>query len=457
MKRLFYNALIINEGESYKGWLLTNGELIEDLGRGDVPAELLEKLSASAESSEDLEECHLKTTDLQGKWLIPGVIDDHVHFREPGLTHKADIASESLAAAAGGVTSYFEMPNCKPATISQEALDEKYKLAEEKSLVNYTFFPGATNDNIEWLKSLDFSKVPGVKVFLGSSTGNMLVDSDRMLDEVFSLPCVIMVHSEDESIIRSNTEIWRKKFGEMIPIFEHPNIRSREACLKSTTEAVERAKRLGTRLHIAHITTADELFLLESKPLADKKITAEACLLHLRFCDKDYERLGSKIKCNPAVKSESDREALRQALRDGRIDVVATDHAPHLPAEKEGGCLQAASGAPFVQFSLPTMVEMTKQGVFTKEQVVDFMAHNPARLFGIRKRGFLRPGYKADLAIVDPEGVTEINADTIQSKCGWSPLDGETIGARVVETIVNGVTVWPILPTFSPAQPLTFR
>lgn len=445
MRRLLHNGLIINEDKSVKGSVLIDGDTIEAVYlRKEVPPSVLASVPP-----ENIEE-------LDGKWILPGAIDCHVHFREPGLTHKADIASENRAAVAGGVTSYLEMPNTKPPTTDQTALEEKYRLAAGKSLANYAFFPGATNDNIDWLRSLDYSKVPGVKVFLGSSTGNMLVDSDKMLDEVFLLPAVIAVHSEDEAIIRRNAAEWREKFGGSVPVSEHPNIRSREACVESTRKAIERAERLGTRLHITHITTADEAAMLSSKPLENKRITAEACLLHLWFTDEDYPRLGTRIKCNPAVKTAADREALREALRDGRIDIVATDHAPHAPEEKQGDALTAASGSPMVQFSLPAMLTLAQRGVFTKEEVVRFMAHNPATLYGIEKRGFIRPGYKADLVIVDPTRPTEITKETILSKCGWSPMEGESLDVSVVETLVNGVTAYPLSAAKS-SQPLAFK
>lgn len=442
MKRLLHNGIIINEGESYRGSLLIDGDTIAAVWRGDVPRDVLESAD--------------EVTGLDGKWILPGAIDCHVHFREPGLTHKADIASESRAAVAGGVTSYLEMPNTKPPTVSEETLREKYALAAEKSLANYAFFPGATDGNIGWLRSLDYSQVPGVKVFLGSSTGNMLVDSESALDEIFSLPAVIAVHSEDEAVIRRNAAEWKERFGGEVPVSEHPDIRSREACVLSTRNAVKRAKRLGTRLHITHITTADETSMLSSAPLVEKRITAEACLLHLWFSDGDYARKGTKIKCNPAVKTAADREALREALRDGRIDIVATDHAPHTLADKEGDALTAASGAPMVQFSLPAMLTLAKSGVFTPEQVVRFMAHNPALLYGIGGRGFLRPGFKADIVIVDPEGKTEVSENTILSKCGWSPMQGESLDVAVVETLVNGVTAYPFGAEKS-ARPLRFR
>lgn len=450
MRRLFRNALIINEGKQFNGWLLIDGEIIADLGEGLPSPEII----ASAD----------EVTDLDGRWLIPGVIDDQVHFRDPGLTYKADIFTESRAAAAGGVTSFMDMPNTKPQTVTQEALEDKFRLGAEKSLINYTFFPGATNDNTEWLKTLDFSRLPGVKVFLGASTGNMLVDNEKALDEIFSLPAIIAIHSEDEAIIRRNAEKVRAEYGDDAPIELHPQIRSTEACVASTKRAIERAERLGTRLHILHISTAAEAAMLSNKPLKDKKITAEVCVHHLWFTDVDYGRLGTRIKWNPAVKTAADREALREALKDGRIDVVATDHAPHLLTEKVGGCLKATSGGPLVQFSLPVMLELAKQGVFTPEQVVEYMSHRPAELFGIEGRGYLRKGYKADLVVVNPKGKTEINAGTILSKCGWSPLEGETLSARIEETIVNGTPVYragrilePTSPVSSASQALRFN
>lgn len=443
---LLYNAVIINEGHRTNGWILLDGDTIAAIGEGAPGADVL----TSASQAED----------LHGAWIFPGVIDDQVHFREPGLTHKADIASESRAAVAGGVTSFMDMPNTLPQTVTAEALEEKYAIAARSSAANYAFFPGATNGNAAWLRSLDFTRVPGVKVFLGASTGNMLVDSEEALDSIFSLPCLIAIHSEDESIIRHNADDVRARYGDDAPVELHPQIRSHKACVRSTKSAIERARRLGTRLHVLHLSTAEEAAMFEAGiPLEEKRITAEVCVHHLWFTDADYAALGTRIKWNPAIKTAADREALRAALRTGAIDVVATDHAPHLLSEKQGGCLKAASGGPMVQFSLPLMLELAHEGVFTPEEVAEYMCHRPARLFSIKERGFLRPGYKADLAIVLPEGETHIDRETIQSKCGWSPLEGVTLSARVAATYVNGARVYPFAADGSvpaAARPLQF-
>lgn len=349
---IIYNALLINEGEKFKGYVVTDGPVIARVGRGDASADLI---AACREA-----------VDARGSYLLPGVIDDQVHFRDPGLVHKGDIATESIAAVAGGVTSFMDMPNTKPPTVTQKALREKLQHASEVSAANYSFFIGATNDNMRELLECDYKITPGVKLFLGSSTGNMLVDEESTLDRIFSeVPAIIAVHSEDEATIRANRQRYESECGGSVPVAMHPLIRSREACVLSTRRAIERAERCNTRLHVLHVSTADEVAMFSDAPLPEKRITAEVCVHHLWFCDEDYARLGSRIKMNPAVKSRADRDALRQGLRDGRIDIVATDHAPHLPAEKEGDALTAASGAPMVQFSLPVMLELADMGVFT--------------------------------------------------------------------------------------------
>lgn len=430
-KFLFHNATIINEGRSFLGYLSTEGDRICAIGEGNPPASL---------TSEYLPE---ESVDLQGKLLLPGVIDDQVHFREPGLTHKANIASESRAAAAGGVTSFMDMPNTRPATVKVEAWEDKMKRGEETSVVNYSFFAGATNSNIEELKRFDRKYLPGIKVFMGSSTGNMLVDDNSALDSIFSLGDIVAVHSESERIIKENSERYLQQYGENnVPISCHPDIRSREACMECSRKAVEIAERNNARLHILHLSTAEETELLKSVPLRDKRVTGEVCVHHLWFTDEDYAKLGSRIKCNPAIKSRRDRDALREAVNDGRIDIVATDHAPHLLEEKEGDALHAASGCPLIQFSLLAMLEMAGEGVFSREKVVETMCHNPAILYGIRDRGFLREGMKADLTIVDPEGKTEVRPEILLSSCGWSPFEGHTFPAKVVSTLVNGRIVW---------------
>ena len=383
--------------------------------------------------------------DATGCYILPGIIDDHVHFREPGLTEKADIDTESRAAAAGGVTSYFDMPNCNPQTTTLEALDEKFSLARKKSHVNYSFFFGATNDNTETFAQLPAERIPGIKLFMGSSTGNMLVDKQQALERIFKtckLP--LMAHCEDTDIINRNMAEVKQAWGDDPQVSLHPLIRSEEACLASTRKAVELAKKYGTRLHVAHISTAEELDLFPAcrDSVATNRITAEACVGHLYFTQLDHERLGAKIKVNPAIKTPVDQFMLREALNDGRISVVATDHAPHLLSQKEGGCVKAASGMPMIQFSLVTMLELVDEGVLTIQRLVELMCHNPARLFGVQQRGFLRPGYRADITIVRPKHPWTVTKDCIQSKCGWSPLEGHTFNWQVERTLCNGHTVY---------------
>lgn len=422
---LLYNALIINEGASFTGYVVSDGDTIAEVGRGTPPPSLL-----ASETDR---------RDLKGKWLLPGIIDDQVHFREPGLTHKGDIGSESRAALAGGVTSFMDMPNCKPPTVDAAAWQWKMERAAATSAANYSFWMGATNDNISELEKADFSRIPGIKVFLGASTGNMLVDNEAALDAIFSLGRIVAIHSEDEGIIRSNMQKAVAEYGEdKIPVAMHPLIRSREACVKSTREAIDRARRLDTRLHILHISTADEARMLSREPLDSKRITAEVCVHHLWFTSADYARLGTRIKWNPAVKEAADREELRRAVADGRIDIVATDHAPHLPSEKEGGCKQAASGGPLVQHSLLMMLELADDGLWSREHVVKMMAHNPARLFGIDRRGFIRKGYYADFTIVDPQREYTVESANILTRCGWSPLEGHTFRHAIDSVYVGG-------------------
>ncbi len=426
-RTLIKDAILVNEGKSQKGSLIIEGDVIADI------------LPPEAEPQGTFAE----VIDAEGLYLLPGVIDDHVHFRDPGLTHKADMTSESRAAAAGGVTSYLEMPNTKPQTTTLEALDDKFAEAARKSRVNYSFFFGATNDNGALLAQLPTERVCGIKLFMGSSTGNMLVDSEEALLKIFSeAPLIIMAHCEDSALIAANTAHYQSLYGDDPDVKYHPAIRSEEACYRSSALAVRLAQRTGARLHIAHVSTARELSLFSSAPLERKRITAEACISHLYFCDKDYERLGTRIKCNPAIKSERDRDALRRALTDGRIDVIGTDHAPHLLSEKQGGCLKAASGMPMVQFSLVTMLELADQGVLSMEQVVEKMCHAPARLFNLSRRGFLHKGYKADLVLVAPHEPWTVSTDNILSKCGWSPLEGHTFRWKVKRTFVNGTAVY---------------
>jgi dihydroorotase len=383
--------------------------------------------------------------DADGCYLLPGVIDDHVHFRDPGLTHKADVESESRAAAAGGVTSVMDMPNTKPQTTTIETWEEKMAMFAGKCRVNYSCYFGATNDNAHLFRQLDKHRVCGVKLFMGSSTGNMLVDRAEALDTIFAdseLP--IAVHCEDQTIIKQNTERALAEAGTDgdVPVKMHPLIRSEEACYRSSALAVELAERHGARLHLLHVSTARELELLSSDALdGNKKITAEACVAHLMFTADDYARLGTRIKCNPAIKSAADRKALREALRSGKIDVIATDHAPHLLSEKVGGAVKAVSGMPMVQFSLISMLGLADEGVMTMEEVVEKMCHAPARLFEIDGRGYLRKGYKADLVIVRRADWTLTQPDIV-SKCGWSPLEGAKMHWKVERTIVNGTTVY---------------
>lgn len=429
-KKLIKNVRIINEGRSYQGAVLINGEMIEAVYEGEVPSKII------AEAKE--------VVDGQGKWLLPGCIDDQVHFREPGLTHKANIYSESRAAVAGGVTSFMDMPNTKPQTTTLENLEWKFNRAAETSVANYSFFFGGTNDNMEDIRRLDRSRVPGLKLFLGSSTGNMLVDKKDALERIFSeSDLLIAVHAEKEEIIKRNIAYYTQQYGEDLDISFHSKIRSEEACYASSSEAVELATRLGTRLHILHLSTAKETTLLDNKlPLKDKKITGEVCVHHLWFHDGDYALFGNRIKWNPSIKTLADRAALREAVNNDKIDIIATDHAPHLLSEKEGSCLKAASGGPLVQHSLIVMLELAMEGRFTYEKVVDKMAHKPAELFHIDRRGYIRPGYYADLVLIDPNKTWTVSKENILTKCGWSPFEGYTFHHAVDTTWVNGEVVW---------------
>lgn len=418
MKTLIKNALIVNEGRSFKGYLLIDDDRIADIKenqeyRGDYDT----------------------VVDASGCFVLPGIIDDHVHFRDPGLTHKADIASESRAAAFGGVTSYLDMPNTIPQTTTLEALEEKYRRAADCSAVNYGFFFGATNDNVNLFTALDPHQVPGIKLFMGSSTGNMLVDRRESLQKIFreaTLP--VMVHCEDTARINENMKKAKERYGDDPPVELHPQIRDVEACYQSTALAVNLAKTYGTQLHVAHVTTAKELSLFGD----NDRITAEVVVAHLMFSSADYQSLGTRIKCNPAVKSADDRDALRKALTNGKITTVGTDHAPHLLSEKEGGAARAVSGMPMIQFSLVSMLELVDEGVLPIERLVQLMCHQPASLFEIRDRGYLRKGYKADIVIVSPNNPWILTQDCIQSKCGWSPLEGHTFNWKVVHTFCNG-------------------
>lgn len=446
MRTLLHNAIIVNEGESYLGYVVIDNETIECVGEGAPSPEIIANVN--------------KACDLDCKLLLPGVIDDQVHFRDPGLTHKADIETESTAAVAGGVTSFMDMPNTNPQTTSIEAWEAKNKRANQVSLANYAFFIGATNANIDTLLNCDYSRVPGVKLFLGASTGNMLVDNDTALNRIFAeVPALIAIHSEDEAIIRRNRDELQAQMGDNIPVELHPVIRSSEACYESTRRAVEMAKKHGSRLHILHISTDAEMEFLTPGEVTDKKITAEVCVHHLWFTDEDYPRLGSRIKWNPAIKTANDRDSLRRALNDNRIDIVATDHAPHLLSEKEGGALKAASGGPLVQFSLPLMLEMAHNGLFTVETVVEKMCHAPARLFNIDRRGYIRPGYFADLVVVNPNTAYIVSDDMVLSRCGWTPINGETLHNKVLATYVNGHKVYDNgkIDASHKGQPLKFN
>lgn len=428
MKRTYIkNAQIVNEGKTFTGSIV-----IED----DIITEVLNAEESPTVPCEEI-------IDAKGCYLLPGVIDDHVHFRDPGLTHKADMQTESRAAAAGGVTSYMDMPNTNPQTTTLEALENKFKDAATKSVVNYSFYFGATNKNANVLALLDKKHICGVKLFMGSSTGNMLVDQMETLKDIFAnAGILIATHCEDQHIISANTAAYKEKYGDDPDVKYHPEIRNEEACYQSSSLAVQLAKETGARLHIMHISTAKELTLLEDKPITEKNITAEACVSHLFFCDEDYEKFGARIKCNPAIKSRSDRDALRQALTSNLIDVIGTDHAPHLLSEKQGGALKAVSGMPTLQFSLIAVMELVHQGLLSMEQLVQKMCHAPAVLYQIAKRGFIRPGYKADLVLVNPSKEWTVTKDCILSKCGWSPMEGETFHSKVEKTFVNGHLVY---------------
>lgn len=426
MKILIKNAKIVNENQIFESDLLIEKDLISKISK-----------NISEEGAD-------KIIDASGKYLLPGIIDDQVHFREPGLTHKGDIESESRAAIAGGVTSFIEQPNTVPNAVTQELLEEKYQIASEKSFANYSFMMGGTNDNLEEILKTNPRNVAGIKLFLGSSTGNMLVDNPETLENIFSkTKMLIAVHCEDESTIRKNTEIYKEKFGEDIPMKYHHLIRSEEACYLSSSKAVELAKKTGARLHIFHVSTAKETELFQNNiPLKDKKITAEVCVHHLTFTNEDYETKGTLIKWNPAVKTEKDKVGLWEALLDDRIDIVATDHAPHTWEEKQNVYTKTPSGAPLVQHSLVAMIEHFKKGKISLEKIVEKMCHNPAILFQIEKRGFVKEGFKADLVLVDLDDEFTVSKENILYKCGWSPLEGATFHSKITHTFVNGNLVF---------------
>ena len=444
MDTLITNVKIVNEGRVYDGYLAIEGNTIAEIGEGDAP---------------DFQP-H-RTIDAGGALLLPGVIDTHVHFREPGLQQKADIRSESRAAACGGVTTYFDMPNTVPQTTTIEALEDKYARAQKDSAVNYAFLFGATNDNYKLFPHLDVHRVPAIKLFMGSSTGNMLVDRREALDNIFrTAPLPLMAHCEDSTIIARNMQLAQMMYGDDPDVCHHPEIRSAKACYESTALAVSLANAHHQRLHVAHVTTARELQLFssvtsESLPL----VTAEAVVAHLLFTDADYATLGTRIKCNPAVKTMADREELRRAITDGRIYTVATDHAPHLIADKQGGAQRAASGMPMIQFSLVSMLQLVDEGVLTVTQVADLMCHHPAHLFQISKRGYLRQGYKADLVLVERGKPWTVTTEDVKSKCGWSPVEGRTYNWRVIHTFCNGQHVYNhgLADDISCGQPVDFR
>ena len=428
MRTYIHNARIVNEGQTFVGAIVIENEVIAEV------------LKAGKEPAAPCDE----TIDAQGMYLIPGVIDDHVHFRDPGLTHKADMHTESRAAARGGITSVMDMPNCNPQTTTIEALEAKFADAKTKCLVNHSFYLGATTNNLDEVRQVDPHTVCGVKLFMGSSTGGMLVDQDERIEQIFrESPTLIALHCEDQSIISTNTAKYKEETASDDPdVSYHPLIRSEEACYRSTAKAVALAQKTGAKIHIMHISTARELDLLQHGPVDNKQVTAEVCLPHLYYTDADYATLGTRIKRNPAVKTVTDRDALRQALRSGLIDVVGTDHAPHLLTDKIGGSLKAASGIPTIQYVLPAMLELTDEGIFTLTEVVEKMAHNPATLYNVKERGFIREGYHADLVLISPNAAHTVDTEDIQSKCAWSPFEGHTFHWDITHTWINGHAVY---------------
>jgi dihydroorotase len=419
-------GLLISDGKKVEADILIKNGRIEQIAPSISPPQNAEQIDAA------------------GQWILPGLIDDQVHFREPGLTHKACIATEARAAVAGGVTTFFEMPNVSPPTLDMARLEEKRDIARRESVANYAFFLGASNDNLEAVKSADPTKIAGIKVFMGSSTGNMLVDEEKVLEQIFRhAPTTIATHCEDTPTILANEQAAREKYGEQVPFSEHPYIRSREACLQSSTFATELAKREDARLHVLHISTEEELDLFTH---GDPRITAEACVHHMWFEESSYATLGSQIKCNPAIKKDSDRQAIRKAVADGQISVLATDHAPHTWEEKQGAYFSAPSGLPLVQHTLLLMLEMVKQKDFSIETLVERACHAPARIFDVLDRGHLREGYWADLVLVTPHADTVVDQTTLFSKCGWSPFAGETFSHRIERTIVSGKTAYHMGP-----------
>jgi len=422
---LITNAVLVNEGRRFEADLLIKGERIERIAPNISPP------------------AGVKVLDAKGKFLLPGMVDDQVHFRDPGLTHKGDLATESAAAVAGGTTSFMDMPNVIPQTITREALAEKYRMAQGRAHANYAFYFGATNDNVEEIARLQPGETPAVKIFMGASTGNMLVDNPVTLEAIFARsPAILLTHCEDTPLIKRNEELARQKYGEDVPFSEHPHIRSVEACYKSTELAVGLARRHGARLHVLHLTSARELEFFQPGPVLGKQITVEACVHHLYFDESRYADMGSKLKCNPAVKSASDRVALVAAVREGRIDIIATDHAPHTREEKAQKYFKAPSGLPLVQHSLLALFELVARGELELETVVQRAMHAPAERFGVQERGFLREGGYADLVLVDPNKPTVVTPESLLYKCGWSPFDGHTFAASIASTWVNGELAW---------------
>jgi len=419
---LIKNAKIVNENTTFLGDVLIENEIIKEI-------------SSDIKATENTQ-----LIDAKGAYLIPGFIDDQVHFREPGLTHKANIASESKAAIAGGITTFIEMPNTVPQATTQNLLEDKFKIAAKDSYANYSFMFGGTNDNLEELLKTDPKKVAGIKLFLGSYTGNMLVDNEAVLEKIFSsTKMIISVHCEDEATIKKNTKEFTKKYGDNIPVKYHPSIRSEEACYLSSSKAIELAKKTGARLHVFHLSTAKETALFRNDiPIEEKQITAEVCIHHLWFSDKDYKKKGTHIKWNPAVKTEKDRHGLWEALLDDRIDVLATDHAPHTLEEKSNVYTKAPSGGPLVQHAVIAILEKVKEGVISIEKAVEKMSHNPAKLFQIEKRGFIKKGYYADLVLVNTNEPQTVSKNNLLYKCGWSPFEGTTFSSTITHTFVNG-------------------
>ncbi len=425
--KVICGATIVNEGETFVGDIFIKNDLIENIVEGKA-----------------IDYSGYEIIDAKGLHLFPGIIDDQVHFRDPGLTYKGDIYTESKAAVAGGITSFMEMPNTDPPALTQKILEEKYKSASKKSLANFSFYMGASNDNLEEVLKTDPTKVCGIKVFMGSSTGNMLVDDEKILEGIFkNAPTLVATHCEDEVTVQKDTQEYLKKYGIDAPTSIHPKVRSAEACYLSSSKAVRLAKKHNTRLHVLHLTTAREMELFSNEiPLEEKKITAEVCVHHLWFSENDYKKKGNFIKWNPSIKSEEDREALRIAVANNTIDVIATDHAPHTEEEKKRPYFKAPSGGPMVQHSLVSMLQLAKTGVFSLEKVVEKMCHHPAILFNVEKRGFLRNGYFADMVLVDMDTDWEVKKENILYKCKWSPLEGELFNSKVVKTFINGNIVF---------------